>query len=31
VKQIIFTGVIGEEQCGFLHDCKFDIPQSQKE
>jgi len=31
VKQIIFTGVIGEEHCGFLHDCKFDIPQSPKE
>lgn len=31
VRQIIFTGVIGEEQCGFLHDCKFDIPQSPKE
>lgn len=28
VNRIIFTGVIGEEQCGFLHDCKFDIPQS---
>lgn len=28
VKRIIFTGVVGEEQCGFLHDCKFDIPQS---
>jgi len=31
VKQIIFTGVIGEEHCGFLHDCKFDMLQSPKE
>jgi len=28
VKRIIFTGVVGEDDCGFLHDCKFDIPQS---
>ena len=28
VKRVIFTGVVGEEHCGFLHDCKFDIPQS---
>lgn len=28
VKRIIFTGVAGEGDCGFLHDCKFDIPQS---
>lgn len=31
VNRIIFTGVVGEEQCGFLHDCKFDLPQSQEE
>jgi hypothetical protein len=31
VNRIIFTGVVGEEQCGFLHDCKFDIPQPQEE
>ena len=31
VKQIIFTGVIGEEHCGFLHDCKFAMLQSPKE
>ena len=31
VKGIIFTGIVGEEHCGFLHDCKFDIPQSPKE
>lgn len=28
VKRIIFTGIVGEEHCGFLNDCKFDIPQS---
>jgi hypothetical protein len=31
VRRIIFTGIVGEDQCGFLHDCKFDIPQSPKE
>jgi predicted nucleic acid-binding Zn-ribbon protein len=31
VSRIIFTGIVGEDQCGFLHDCKFDIPQSPKE
>ena len=24
VRRIIFTGIVGEGQCGFLHDCKFD-------
>ncbi len=28
VKRIVFTGIVGEERCGFLHDCKFDVPQS---
>jgi Fe-S cluster assembly ATPase SufC len=28
VKRIVYTGIVGEEQCGFLHDCKFDVPQS---
>ena len=31
IKQIVFTGVVGEEQCGFLHDCKFDLPLSPNE
>ncbi len=31
VRRIIFTGIVGEDQCGFLHDCKFDIPHSPKE
>jgi Fe-S cluster assembly ATPase SufC len=31
VRRIIFTGIVGEDQCGFLHDCKFDMLQSPKE
>ena len=27
VKRIVFTGIVGKERCGFLHDCKFDVPQ----
>lgn len=30
VNRINFTGIVGDVDCGFLHDCKFEIPQTQK-
>ena len=26
VRRIVYTGIVGDEQYGFLHDCKFDTP-----